>query len=136
AYIHGYPGKKLMVTDVCLPISDLSGAIQHARETVDFLGLTGGIVGHVGDGNYHVLLMIDNKNLEEIKRAEQLNEQIVLYALERNGTCTGEHGVGVGKQKYQKKEHGNSLFVMEKIKVALDPDNLLNPSKIFMQERV
>ncbi|MFF2456888.1 FAD-binding oxidoreductase [Peribacillus simplex] len=136
AYIHGYPGKKLMVTDVCLPISELSGAIQHAREAVDFLGLTGGIVGHVGDGNYHVLLMIDNKNLEEIKRAEQLNEQIVLYALERNGTCTGEHGVGVGKQKYQKKEHGNSLFVMEKIKVALDPDNLLNPSKIFMQERV
>ncbi|WP_349728500.1 FAD-binding oxidoreductase [Peribacillus frigoritolerans] len=136
AYIHGYPGKKLMVTDVCLPISELSGAIQHAREAVDILGLTGGIVGHVGDGNYHVLLMIDNKNLEEIKRAEQLNEQIVLYALERNGTCTGEHGVGVGKQKYQKKEHGNSLFVMEKIKVALDPDNLLNPSKIFMQERV
>ncbi|MGE6613372.1 FAD-binding oxidoreductase [Peribacillus sp. NPDC076916] len=136
AYIHGYPRKKLMVTDVCLPISELSGAIQHAREAVDILGLTGGIVGHVGDGNYHVLLMIDNKNLEEIKRAEQLNEQIVLYALERNGTCTGEHGVGVGKQKYQKKEHGNSLFVMEKIKVALDPDNLLNPSKIFMQERV
>ncbi|QOS89360.1 FAD-binding oxidoreductase [Peribacillus sp. JNUCC41] len=136
AYIHGYPGKKLMVTDVCLPISELSGAIQHAREAVDILGLTGGIVGHVGDGNYHVLLMIDTKNLEEIKRAEQLNEQIVLYALERNGTCTGEHGVGVGKQKYQKKEHGNSLFVMEKIKVALDPDNLLNPSKIFMQERV
>ncbi|MET1178964.1 FAD-linked oxidase C-terminal domain-containing protein [Peribacillus simplex] len=136
AYIHGYPGKKLMVTDVCLPISELSGAIQHAREAVDILGLTGGIVGHVGDGNYHVLLMIDNKNLEEIKRAEQLNEQIVLYALERNGTCTGEHGVGVGKQKYQKKEHGNSLFVMEKIKVALDPDNLLNPSKIFKQERV
>ncbi|MGW6664167.1 MULTISPECIES: FAD-linked oxidase C-terminal domain-containing protein [Peribacillus] len=136
AYIQGNPGKKLMVTDVCLPISELSGAIHHAREAVDLLGLTGGIVGHVGDGNYHVLLMIDNKNQEELKRAEQLNEQIVLYALDRNGTCTGEHGVGVGKQKYQKKEHGNSLFVMEKIKEALDPDNLLNPSKIFMQERV
>jgi D-lactate dehydrogenase (cytochrome) len=136
AYIQGYPGKKLMVTDVCLPISELSGAIHHAREAVDFLGLTGGIVGHVGDGNYHVLLMIDNNNQEEIKRAEQLNEQIVLYALERKGTCTGEHGVGVGKQKYQKKEHGNSLFMMEKIKLALDPDNLLNPNKILMLERV
>ncbi|MFJ7849698.1 FAD-binding oxidoreductase [Peribacillus sp. NPDC097206] len=134
AYIHGHPGKKLMVTDVCLPISELSGAIHHARETVDSLGLTGGIVGHVGDGNYHILLMIDNENKEEVGRAKQLNEQIVLYALERNGTCTGEHGVGVGKQKYQKQEHGESLLVMEKIKKALDPDNLLNPSKIFMQE--
>ncbi|MGM9955302.1 MAG: FAD-binding oxidoreductase, partial [Peribacillus sp.] len=127
AYIHGHPGKKLMVTDVCLPISELSGAIHHARETVDSLGLTGGIVGHVGDGNYHILLMIDNENKEEVGRAKQLNEQIVLYALERNGTCTGEHGVGVGKQKYQKQEHGESLLVMEKIKKALDPDNLLNP---------
>lgn len=136
AYIHGNPGKKLMVTDVCLPISELSGAIHHAREAVDLLGLTGGIVGHVGDGNYHVLLMIDNNNQEEIKRAEQLNEQIVLYALERKGTCTGEHGVGVGKKKYQIKEHGDALFVMEKIKVALDPDNLLNPNKILMLERV
>ena len=134
AYIHGHPGKKLMVTDVCLPISELSGAIHHARETVDSLGLTGGIVGHVGDGNYHILLMIDNENQEEVERAKRLNEQIVLYALERNGTCTGEHGVGVGKQKYQKQEHGESLLVMEKIKKALDPDNLLNPSKIFLQE--
>ncbi|MGE7602963.1 FAD-binding oxidoreductase [Peribacillus sp. NPDC097675] len=134
AYIHGHPGKQLMVTDVCLPISELSGAIRHAREAVDALGLTGGIVGHVGDGNYHVLLMIDNDNQEEVERAKQLNEQIVLYALERNGTCTGEHGVGVGKQKYQKQEHGESLLVMKKIKKALDPDNLLNPRKIFMQE--
>ncbi|MGE7780227.1 FAD-binding oxidoreductase [Peribacillus sp. NPDC097264] len=134
AYIHGHPGKKLMVTDVCLPISELSGAIQHARETVDSLALTGGIVGHVGDGNYHILLMIDNENQEEVERAKQLNEQIVLYALDRNGTCTGEHGVGVGKQKYQKQEHGESLLVMEKIKKALDPENLLNPRKIFMQE--
>ncbi|RFU71503.1 FAD-binding protein [Peribacillus saganii] len=137
AYIHGTPGKKLMVTDVCLPISELSGAIRHAREAVDSLGLTGGIVGHVGDGNYHVLLMIDNNNQEEIARAKELNEQIVLYALERGGTCTGEHGVGVGKLKYQHKEHGESLFVMEKIKEALDPYNLLNPGKILKpKERV
>ena len=134
AYIHSHPGKQLMVTDVCLPISELSGAIHHAREAVDSLGLTGGIVGHVGDGNYHILLMIDNTNQEEVERAKQLNEQIVLYALDRNGTCTGEHGVGVGKQKYQKQEHGESLLVMEKIKKALDPDNLLNPSKIFITE--
>ncbi len=131
AYIHGHPGKKMMVTDVCLPISELSGAISHAREAVDTLGLPGGIVGHVGDGNYHTLLMIDMSNSEEVAKAEKFNEQIVLYALERGGTCTGEHGVGVGKQKYQQKEHGLALQVMEKIKNALDPDNLFNPNKIL-----
>lgn len=131
AYIHGHPGKKMMVTDVCLPISELSGAISHARKAVDALGLPGGIVGHVGDGNYHVLLMIDMSNPEEIARADKFNEEIVLYALERGGTCTGEHGVGVGKQKYQQKEHGPALQVMEKIKLALDPDNLFNPNKIL-----
>jgi len=131
AYIHGFPGKKMMVTDVCLPISELSAAISHAREAVDLLGLPGGIVGHVGDGNYHVLLMIDMSNPDEIASAEKFNEQIVLYALERGGTCTGEHGVGVGKQKYQQKEHGQALQVMEKIKLALDPDKLFNPNKIL-----
>ena len=131
AYIHGHPGKKMMVTDVCLPISELSDAISHAREAVDTLGLPGGIVGHVGDGNYHTLLMIDMSNPEEVAKAEKFNEQIVLYALERGGTCTGEHGVGVGKQKYQQKEHGQALQVMEKIKNALDPDNLFNPNKIL-----
>ncbi|MGG0717962.1 FAD-linked oxidase C-terminal domain-containing protein [Robertmurraya massiliosenegalensis] len=137
AYIHSHPGKKMMVTDVCLPISELSDAISHAREAVDSLGLYGGILGHVGDGNYHVLLMIDMNNPDEVARAEKFNEQIVLYALERGGTCTGEHGVGVGKQKYQQQEHGQALQVMEKIKQALDPDNLFNPNKIIKtKERV
>ncbi|WP_066392760.1 FAD-binding oxidoreductase [Neobacillus mesonae] len=131
AYIHGYPGKKMMTTDVCLPISELAGAIEHAREELNKLGLTGGIVGHVGDGNFHTVLMIDTKNSEEIKKAEEFNESIVLHALERGGTCTGEHGVGVGKQKYQEKEHGEALKVMEKIKMALDPENLMNPNKIM-----
>lgn len=131
AFIHGNPGKKLMVTDVCLPITELAGAIRHARETVDSMGLTGGIVGHVGDGNYHVLLMIDLHNPDEMKRAALFNEQIVMYALKRGGTCTGEHGVGIGKQKYQQQEHGEALLVMEKIKLALDPYNIMNPNKII-----
>lgn len=131
AYVHGYPGKKLMVTDVCLPISELAGAIAHAREVLDSLALTGGVVGHVGDGNFHVLLMIDVNDSKEIKRADQFNERIVMYALERGGTCTGEHGVGIGKQKYQEKEHGEALHVMEKIKQALDPGTILNPNKVF-----
>ncbi|MFD1927915.1 FAD-binding oxidoreductase [Sporosarcina siberiensis] len=130
AFIHGYPGKKMMVTDVCLPISELAGAVEYAREIVHELGLIGGIVGHVGDGNFHVLLMMDMSDSEERAKADDLNERIVLYALERGGTCTGEHGVGIGKQKYQEREHGAALLVMEKIKKALDPDNLLNPNKI------
>jgi D-lactate dehydrogenase (cytochrome) len=131
AYVHGYPGKKLMVTDVCLPISELAGAIEHARNALNSLGLTGGIVGHVGDGNFHVLLMINMNDPNDIKRAEEFNETIVMYSLERGGTCTGEHGVGVGKQKYQEKEHGKALLVMEKIKQALDPNMILNPNKIL-----
>ncbi|MDR0139547.1 FAD-linked oxidase C-terminal domain-containing protein [Metabacillus idriensis] len=130
AYVHGFPGKKLMVTDVCLPISELAGAIRKARKTIDELGLDGGIVGHVGDGNFHVLLMLDTTDPLEVSKADQLNETIVLYALERGGTCTGEHGVGVGKMKYQEKEHGEALRVMGKIKQALDPQNILNPNKI------
>lgn len=119
-----------MVTDVCLPISELAGAIAHAREALNLLTLTGGIVGHVGDGNFHVLLMIDMNDVREIQKADEFNELIVMYALERGGTCTGEHGVGIGKQKYQEKEHGKALLVMEKIKQVLDPDGLLNPNKI------
>ncbi len=131
AFIHSYPGRKMMVTDVCLPISELSGAIHHARTVVDRLGLPGGITGHVGDGNYHIILMIDMNDPIEVEKSKDLNEQIVEYALSRGGTCTGEHGVGIGKQKYQEKEHGEALKVMEKIKKVLDPNTILNPNKIL-----
>lgn len=134
AYIHGHPGKKMMVTDVCLPISELAEAISHAREWLHTLQLNGGIVGHVGDGNFHVLLMIDMNDKDEVEKADQFNERIVLHALERGGTCTGEHGVGIGKQKFQEKEHGPALLVMEKIKQALDPLTILNPNKIFKKK--
>ncbi|MDE0582974.1 FAD-binding protein [Planococcus sp. A6] len=129
AYIHGYPGKKMMVTDVCLPISELAGAVGHARENLQALGLPGGVVGHVGDGNFHALIMMNMEDPDEVARAQEFNGRIVEYALERGGTCTGEHGVGLGKQKYQQQEHGATLEVMEKIKWALDPNNLLNPGK-------
>lgn len=129
AYIHGFPGKKMMVTDVCLPISELAGAVGHARENLQALGLPGGIVGHVGDGNFHALIMMNMEDPDEVARAQEFNGRIVEYALERGGTCTGEHGVGLGKQKYQQQEHGAALEVMEKIKRALDPHNLLNPGK-------
>lgn len=134
AYIHGNVGKKMMVTDVCVPISELADAVIYARKELDAIGLVGGVLGHVGDGNFHALLMIDMNNPEEVAKAEAFNEKIVHYALERDGTCTGEHGVGVGKQKYQATEHGAALLVMEKIKVALDPNNILNPNKIVKIE--
>jgi D-lactate dehydrogenase (cytochrome) len=131
AYYSGYPGLRLMTTDVCVPISELAGAIKHARKTVDGIGFPAGIVGHVGDGNFHVLIMLDTDNADEVQKAEKLNEQIVEYALERGGTCTGEHGVGFGKQKYQEKEHGNALQVMQQVKSVLDPKGLFNPYKVL-----
>ena len=131
AYIHAYPGKKLMSTDVCVPISVLADTILYAREKLETVGLAGGLVGHVGDGNFHTILMLDPNDAVEQAKAVQFNEQIVQYALLRGGTCTGEHGVGMGKMKYQETEHGASLHVMKSIKAVLDPHNIMNPGKIF-----
>ncbi|MFD1335914.1 FAD-binding oxidoreductase [Oceanobacillus iheyensis] len=131
AYVHGYKGRKMMITDVCLPISYLADAISHARLMLDIYGLPGGITGHVGDGNFHIVLMFDPHDEQEIQFAQELNEKVVTYALERGGTCTGEHGVGTGKKKYQQQEHGEALTVMRQLKQALDPDQIMNPNKIF-----
>ncbi len=131
AYIHAYKGKKLMTTDVCVSITDLADAISFARAELENIGLPGGVVGHVGDGNFHALVMIDMNNNEEIEKAKRFNESLVHFALKRGGTCTGEHGVGIGKRKYQVKEHGEALEVMKMIKLALDPKNILNPGKLI-----
>ncbi|SPT77622.1 glycolate oxidase subunit GlcD [Niallia circulans] len=131
AYVHSAPGRKLMVTDVCVPISQLADAIRTARNVVTRSPFEGGIIGHVGDGNYHVLLMIDPANADEIEAANRLNEAIVSDALARGGTCTGEHGVGIGKLKYQAQEHGPALGVMQSVKRALDPENRMNPNKLL-----
>lgn len=131
AYIHNHKGRKQMVTDVCVPISEMAGAIKDARHAVEASGLPGGIVGHVGDGNYHIILMVRPEEESDLEKADRVNEHIVSYALQRGGTCTGEHSVGVGKKKYQEQEHGDALIVMRKIKKAIDPKNLMNPGKIF-----
>lgn len=131
AFLHKSPGKKMMVTDVCLPLSELAGAIEDARQAIIHSGLDGAILGHVGDGNYHVLLMLDLANPDEMTQAEKLNTHLVEYAISRGGTCTGEHGVGVGKAKYQRREHGDALDVMQALKMTLDPKGILNPGKIF-----
>ncbi|TWI58139.1 D-lactate dehydrogenase (cytochrome) [Halalkalibacter nanhaiisediminis] len=134
AFIHGFAGKKLMVTDVSVPLTELAGAIIDARKAIETEKMDGAIVGHVGDGNYHALLMIDMKNKEEVEKAKRVNEHIVNYALARGGTCTGEHGVGVGKAMYQPLEHGAAYTVMQSIKQTLDPHHILNPGKIFMKK--
>ncbi|SDX86529.1 FAD-binding oxidoreductase [Salimicrobium album] len=130
-YTHAYPGRSMMVTDVCVPISSLAEAIVFGREELDRQGLPGGLVGHAGDGNYHAFVMIDKNDENEMHKAEQFNEAIVEHALARGGTCTGEHGVGIGKKKYLEAEHGASLSIMKSIKKALDPNNIMNPGKFI-----
>lgn len=131
AFIHSAPGKKLMVTDVSVPLNELSQAILDSRGKIEQSKVEGAIIGHVGDGNYHVLFMVDLTNQEEVVEAKRLNEEIVEYALSKGGTCTGEHGVGLGKMKYQQREHGAAYEVMKTIKHALDPKGIMNPGKIF-----
>lgn len=126
-----FPGKKLMVTDVCVPISHLPEAIAHARATVEAEGLTAAILGHVGDGNYHAIFTVDPQDPTEMERAERVNAAIVDFALARGGTCTGEHGVGLGKRRYLLREHGEAVALMRLLKQTLDPHNILNPGKIL-----
>ena len=90
------------------------------------------LVGHAGDGNFHLLYVLDPENPEEIEIARGLNDRVVARALEMGGTCSGEHGVGYGKMKFLEAEHGGGLDVMRSIKRALDPDNRMNPGKIVV----
>lgn len=131
SFIHGYPGRKMMVTDVCVPISELAGAVGYAQEQLAELALIGGVTGHVGDGNFHVILMIDLSDADEKQRADDFNERLVTYGLSRNGTSTGEHGVGYGKQKYMEQEFGAALGIMQQIKATLDPQGIMNPGKLL-----
>jgi D-lactate dehydrogenase (cytochrome) len=126
-----YADKGLMTTDVCVPVSDLTDALLDARRAIDARGLDGAVFGHVGDGNYHAVFPVDPEDEEDLKRAEEVNAEIVTYALQRGGTCTGEHGVGSGKTGYLEKEHADSLPFMRKIKHLADPNGILNPGKVF-----
>jgi D-lactate dehydrogenase (cytochrome) len=129
AFVHGSKGKKIMVTDVCVPLSELAGAITYAREQIEAAGVEGGLLGHVGDGNFHALLLVDPTNRDDLDKAERVNANLVDYALRCGGTCTGEHGVGVGKLKYLRREHGEALDLMKQVKQLFDPHNILNPGK-------
>jgi D-lactate dehydrogenase (cytochrome) len=124
------PGAKAYVTDVCVPISRLAECIAETRRDIDASGLMVPMVGHVGDGNFHLLVLVKPDAPEEIAGANALNDRLVARALAMGGTCTGEHGIGYGKLASLRAEHGDAVNVMRQLKTALDPLNLMNPGKI------
>lgn len=128
------PDREIFTTDVCVPISRLAECIEATREDLEQAGLTAPIVGHVGDGNFHVLILVDPNNPEHMQQVEAVNHAMILRALEMGGTCTGEHGIGLGKQQYMATEHGNTVALMRRLKSLFDPNNLLNPGKLLPQE--
>ncbi len=125
------PGAKGISTDVCVPISRLAECITAAQEKADELGLIAPVAGHVGDGNFHTLPLIDMDNAEEVANADAFIGWLNDMAIAMDGTCTGEHGIGQGKRPYLEKELGPAVPVMAAIKAALDPGNILNPGKIL-----
>jgi D-lactate dehydrogenase (cytochrome) len=126
------PGAKAVATDVCVPISRLAECVVATQEDIAAYRLVAPIVGHVGDGNFHLSLLVDMDDPDEVTRAEGLLERLVERALAMDGTCTGEHGVGQGKMKYLAAEHGDpALGAMRAIKQAFDPQNIMNPGKII-----
>jgi D-lactate dehydrogenase (cytochrome) len=124
------PGAVGWATDVCVPISRLGDCIRETRADLAEVGMLAPIVGHVGDGNFHTLMLLDPARPEELATAQRLNKRLVRRAIAMGGTCTGEHGVGVGKMDSLAEEAGPAVEVMAAIKRALDPTNILNPGKI------
>jgi D-lactate dehydrogenase (cytochrome) len=125
------PGADLIATDVCVPISALAACVAETKQDIERLGLLAPIVGHVGDGNFHVMPLIDPADATERANVQDFLDRLAERALRFEGTCTGEHGVGQGKIGYLAAEHGLGVDVMIAIKKALDPLNILNPGKIF-----
>jgi D-lactate dehydrogenase (cytochrome) len=125
------PGSRAWTTDVCVPISRLAECVVETKKENAGASFPICLVGHAGDGNFHLIYVLDPSNSLELEEARRLNERMVLRALEMGGTCSGEHGVGVGKMKFLEQEHGAALNVMRTIKRALDPDNRMNPGKMI-----
>ncbi len=125
------PGSVGYVTDVCVPISNLAACISQTRTVLSRSNLLYTILGHVGDGNFHVVFPLESGNEDELAEARRLSLQIVEIALMMEGTCTGEHGIGIGKREALLKEHEEGVGLMRTIKQALDPYNLMNPGKVF-----
>ncbi|QEM83747.1 FAD-binding oxidoreductase [Halomonas binhaiensis] len=124
------PGMEFLATDICVPISKLAECIEATQQDVEESGLVAPLLGHVGDGNFHLVVVIDRNSDEEMATLKAFNERLVQRALAAGGTCTGEHGIGLGKRRYMASEHGEALNVMRAIKAALDPQGIMNPGKM------
>ncbi|MEQ1950423.1 FAD-binding oxidoreductase [Mesorhizobium yinganensis] len=125
------PGAKSLSTDTCVPISRLAECIAETQADIDEMKLIAPIVGHVGDGNFHVMVLMDPDSHEEIEQTEKFVARLNMRAIAMDGTCTGEHGIGQGKMGFLEHEVGHSVEVMRAIKATLDPKGILNPGKIF-----
>jgi D-lactate dehydrogenase (cytochrome) len=125
------PGAKPWTSDVCVPISKLSECILETQEDLAREGIVAPLVGHAGDGNFHLIFMVDTGDASEMKAVKAANARLVERALRLGGTCSGEHGVGFGKLPYLAREHGEALDAMRAIKRALDPQNIMNPGKLI-----
>lgn len=125
------PGCRGWATDVCVPISRLAECIRETKADLANCPIPAPLVGHVGDGNFHLVFIVDPENPAELAEAERLNDRLIMRALAMDGTCTGEHGVGLGKTKYLVAEHGEAVSAMRTLKQAFDPANLMNPGKIL-----
>jgi D-lactate dehydrogenase (cytochrome) len=128
------PGAEAIATDVCVPISRLAECLVETQKDIKELNIISPIAGHVGDGNFHCQPLIDMNNPAEVAAVKQFLSRLADRAIAMDGTCTGEHGVGQGKSKYLRAEHGAGVDLMRQIKRALDPDNILNPGKILPLE--
>ena len=124
------PGCEGYVTDCCVPIDQLATAIRRARAEIDRSGLVAPILGHVGDGNFHLIILLREGVETDLQQAHELAETLNLMAIELGGTMTGEHGIGIGKKKYMPAEHGDAYALMGVIKKAIDPQNIMNPGKM------
>ncbi len=130
------PGARGFTTDACVPISRLAECIAQTKADLDESGLLAPIVGHVGDGNFHLAILVDPDDPDELARAKALNDRLVRRAIAMDGTCTGEHGVGYGKSAFLELEHGpGGVALMRAVKSALDPTNLFNPGKVAQGAR-
>ncbi|WP_251975708.1 FAD-binding oxidoreductase [Salinicola avicenniae] len=124
------PGMEFLATDICVPISQLAACIEATQADVAESGLIAPLLGHVGDGNFHLVVAVDRDSEEELATLAAFNQRLIERALAAGGTCTGEHGIGTGKRAYMEAEHGEGWAVMRSIKAALDPLGIMNPGKL------
>ena len=131
AILASAPGKRAIVTDICVPQTELGRAVLETQKDIYRSGISGPILGHVGDGNFHAILLVDPENPKEMKAAKSVANKMANLAISLGGTCTGEHGIGIGKLDFMQAQLGHAWNVMGSIKEALDPSNIMNPGKVI-----